>query len=724
MEGGDHGIRVNTTLSVGSFILQNNATGIVRATGPGGSIDLSAVAAASVLTIDNAAGGLIAAADATAILAGKGLLLTNSGSIVGGSAANSAGVDIGAYDDVIVTNLAGGLIEGTGAGITATAKVDVTNAGAITASGGNGIEVASAALVMSFITNGENATIAGNATGLLDGDGIQVTGLVDLDNSGNIEAGIASSNGFADAVQAAGGVIANRAGAVIDGAERGIAIEDGAGGAAAAAVSIENWGTIQARLDQAIVIIGNQVDNLSNYGSIIGDVELGDGNDNVNLYTGSSIDGALKGGDGTLDVVNLLMENGSGDPPPSGTIANVSGFELLAVAGGSWAVLDTQVYGDGVEIVAGAELVLGNGGTGGALGGKIVNYGSFAVNRSDVFTLDNLVDGGGTFEQRGTGTTVIATANTFTGQTLITDGTLRLSAVGAVGSGDIGFDMVGGETLVIDDAAMTSNAFSNDVYGLGFGDAVDFTGLAFVAGTRVNYDSTTGAVKVIGKDATYSFTLLLPESADLVAVSDGAGGTKVMLRDVGATVRGTGKADAISGQATVLGEVLPTDADDKINGRNGDDRIDGLAGNDTVIGGNGDDVLAGSKGDDWLYGRAGSNKLIGGKGMDAFVFDVKLGAGNAGKGSADAFSFAKIKDFAIGEDQILLDTKVFKALDKGALPDDAFAIGKKAKADGVHILYQNGNIRYDADGKGGKDAVLFAKVGKDLAIDADDFLVI
>jgi Ca2+-binding RTX toxin-like protein len=197
-----------------------------------------------------------------------------------------------------------------------------------------------------------------------------------------------------------------------------------------------------------------------------------------------------------------------------------------------------------------------------------------------------------------------------------------------------------------------------------------------------------------------------------------------MLRDVGVEIRGTGKADLIDGQHTVLGKSLPTDADDKINGRNGDDRLDGLDGNDTVIGGNGNDVVAGGGGDDWLYGRAGSNKLIGNAGMDAFVFDAKLGAGNAGKTSGDAFSFAKIKDFAIGEDQVLLDTKVFKALDKGALPGDAFAIGKKAKAEGVHIFYKNGAIRYDADGKGGKDAVLFAKVDRDLAIDAGDFLVI
>ena len=78
----------------------------------------------------------------------------------------------------------------------------------------------------------------------------------------------------------------------------------------------------------------------------------------------------------------------------------------------------------------------------------------------------------------------------------------------------------------------------------------------------------------------------------------------------------------------------------------------------------------------------------------------------------------------IGEDQILLDSLIFKALEQGALSPDAFAIGKKAKSADIHILFKNGEIRYDKDGEGGKAAILFAKVDPSLAIDADDFLMI
>ena len=202
--------------------------------------------------------------------------------------------------------------------------------------------------------------------------------------------------------------------------------------------------------NEAINLVGDWADTLTNLGEIIGGVMMGDGadtltnigvmsalngsaidmgagNDEVNLYTGSSLTGALNGGDGDLDTLNLLMEGGS--PFATGTIAQVSEFESSVVGQGSWTVLDTQVYGDGIEIVAGAELVLGTGGASGALGGEVVTYGNFAINRSDVFFLDNLIEGGGTLEQRGTGITVIAHANAFTGGALITDGALQLSAV-------------------------------------------------------------------------------------------------------------------------------------------------------------------------------------------------------------------------------------------------------------------------------------------------------
>ncbi|MBN9023000.1 MAG: hypothetical protein J0H08_13080, partial [Rhizobiales bacterium] len=761
----DDAVRIDDTLTDGQVFVDN--AGIISATGSGQAIDFNGVEAATSILIVNRADAQIHAANADAIRPGANATVNNYGYVQ--AEGGGDGIDFQDHGGGSVNNYAGALIEGGKHGITGEQAVTVYNAAGATIAGNNGsavnIDNAPGDANTVHVTN--HGTMEGRSaeTSDSDGDAIDTDGLLVLDNWGEVK-GLGHEGyhegdpNLSEGVAMGGGTINNNEGGLIYGYGRAIQVDDSANGGAFSATTIDNAGVIEGGGNgpegvdpgdilpltpvgnEAINLVGDWEDLITNSGTIIGGVmmgggadtltnrgamqaingsaiDLGDGNDQLNLYTGSSVKGTMVGGAGGIDTLTLLMDSGAEDG--TGTIAGVSGFELLAVAGGSWTILDAQAYSGGIGVAAGAELVLGNGGT---VLGTVTGAGSFVVDRSDVFELDALLAGAGTLVQRGSGTTVIASANTLTGQTLITDGTLHLSAFGAIGSGDVGFDMVGGETLMIDDVAMSGTAFANTVYGLGIGDAVDFTGLAFTAGTTVEYDSVSGLVTIAGRAETYTFELMFPYESALVAVSDGAGGTKIMLRDVGEQISGTAKDDVIHGQHTVLGQALPTAADDTVDGRKGNDRIDGLDGNDTLIGGKGDDTLAGSAGDDWLHGGRGANKLIGGAGYDAFVFDTKLGAGKAGKGADAGFSFARIKDFTVGEDQVLLDRKVFKALDAGALSSDAFAIGKKAKGADVHVLYKDGTLRYDADGKGGADAVVFAKLNHKPAIDADDFLVI
>lgn len=721
-------IRINNALSGGAIKVDN--FGSITTSGldsdSGQAIDFGAVTAATSIIITNRATGLIQSIDNDAIRPGTNAVVHNYGRIVAVSEDDpddsSDGVNFDENAGSTLNNYATGTVIGGRHGVTGEAVSTIVNYGEITGQRGSGINIDAdfpTGALLATITN--YGTISGTSEGDQDGDGVDIDDVVDLDNYGTINAFGTPDAGLSEAITVGGGTINNFAGGVIFSVGRGINVDNSDDGAAFAATQIYNEGTIQSA-GEAIRIIGSFADAVTNKGTIIGSVHMGTGNDQVNLYTGSTLQGALEGGDGELDFLNLLMDEDALES--TGTLSAVSGFEILAVGAGSWTITDTQVYGAGVEIVLGAELVLGQGFAAGELGGSIVNYGSFAINRGDTFTLLNAISGDGRLEQRGEGTTIIAQANTYAGGTLLTAGILELSAVGAAGTGAVTFDYDGGETLRLADAALTDNAFANTVMALGEDDAVDFGGLAFIGGTRVSYDDATGLVTVIGREETYTFTLQGAESTALAVVSDGNGGTSVILKEVGRDIQGTWKNDVVNGQKTVLGQPLPTDADDTIAGKRGDDKIAGLAGSDELKGDGGDDALFGSDGDDWLYGGTGANKLSGGAGFNAFVFDTKLGEGKAGKGTGETFSFAKIKGFTIGADQVLLDSKIFKALEPGALSPDAFAIGKKAKSDDVHILYQNGNIRYDEDGKGGKDAVLFAQVGKGLAIDAGDFLVI
>jgi Ca2+-binding RTX toxin-like protein len=122
------------------------------------------------------------------------------------------------------------------------------------------------------------------------------------------------------------------------------------------------------------------------------------------------------------------------------------------------------------------------------------------------------------------------------------------------------------------------------------------------------------------------------------------------------------------------------------------------------------------KGDDVLNGAGGDDTLKGGKGKDTFVFDTALGPNNVDK----------IKDFDPKDDTIHLSASIFAGLATGKLDADAFTIGSGASDANDRIIYdkKSGVLSFDADGTGGIAPVEFARLGKNLDLHADDFLVI
>jgi len=167
------------------------------------------------------------------------------------------------------------------------------------------------------------------------------------------------------------------------------------------------------------------------------------------------------------------------------------------------------------------------------------------------------------------------------------------------------------------------------------------------------------------------------------------------------------------------------DGHDSIRGRGGDDRLEGGAGDDVLRGGGGRDRLDGGAGDDSLFGGKGADILSagpgggtmrGGKGADVFLFEAEPGPG----------AFATIEDFGRGRDKIGLAAAAFDALTPGKLAASAFAIGAIASDALDRILYDPGSglLRYDPDGAGGADAVVFAGLAPGLSLSHRDFDVI
>lgn len=118
-----------------------------------------------------------------------------------------------------------------------------------------------------------------------------------------------------------------------------------------------------------------------------------------------------------------------------------------------------------------------------------------------------------------------------------------------------------------------------------------------------------------------------------------------------------------------------------------------------------------------FHSGGGSDVLKGGTGVDRFFFDSAIRPGEVDL----------ISDFTLKQDKIVLDHDIFTALTAGTSLNPAmFASGKVAQDANDHVLYDmaSQNLYYDADGKGGADAILIANIKAAGMLSASDFIVL
>lgn len=326
--------RINADLPNGVVTVDN--AGAIRAIGTGSAngqaLDFNALTSASVsTTIVNEATGVITAADADAIRPGVNATINNHGMIVGVSFNGSTGNDGIDFQDVgygNIHNFAGGLIEGARHGVTGKLPITVENDSGATIKGdlGSGINLDTASTTTTTIANA--GTITGHAAGTSDGDGIDVDGLVAIDNHGLIEATGTWNGGLSEAITVGGGTIINEADGTIHSVQRAITVDDSNLGNAFAPTAIINAGTIRGDDGAAIAITDTFADTLTNKGAIVGSVALGGGDDVINDYAGATFSAGIDGGAGS-DTLNLYG-------PGAGSVGNLTSVERVNLYGGDW----------------------------------------------------------------------------------------------------------------------------------------------------------------------------------------------------------------------------------------------------------------------------------------------------------------------------------------------------------------------------------------------------
>lgn len=169
-----------------------------------------------------------------------------------------------------------------------------------------------------------------------------------------------------------------------------------------------------------------------------------------------------------------------------------TGNSGLIKAGTGMLVLAADSSYAGLTVISAGTLQVGNGSFSGTLGaGTVTNNSKFVINRSNDYNLTNLIVGSGTLLKLGAGTLTLSAANTYSGATTVSNGTLAAGCDGAL-NGNSSLFLSGGTF----DAGSVSNALGALTLSAGSANA-----LTVNSGCRLSFTGLngTGTLVVAGK---------------------------------------------------------------------------------------------------------------------------------------------------------------------------------------------------------------------------------
>ena len=217
----------------------------------------------------------------------------------------------------------------------------------------------------------------------------------------------------------------------------------------------------------------------------------------------------------------------------------------------------TNTYTGGTTISAGT-LELGNGGTIGSIVGNVANSGTLAFNRSDATVFDGVISGTGGADQRGTGTTTLTGANSYTGGTIISAGTLALGNGGTTGA--IAGDVTNNATLAFNrsDATVFDGVVSGtgSVEQRGTGTTTLSGANTYSGGTSVLNGTLAGNAASFGSGAIANNAALLVDQASDGALNNVLSGAGQMTKTGAGALTLGGNSAAFAGTTQVTAGTL------------------------------------------------------------------------------------------------------------------------------------------------------------------------
>jgi autotransporter-associated beta strand protein len=271
------------------------------------------------------------------------------------------------------------------------------------------------------------------------------------------------------------------------------------------------------------------------------------------IDTGTTLQLGNGGGTGNLGITSDVQDNGTlvfNRNNASTISAPITGTGSLQVTAGTLSLGANNSYMGTTTIAVGATLQVGSGGTTGSVGtGAFTNNGTLAFNRSDNITAPAL-SGSGALQQNGSGTLLLTGANSYSGATTVSNGTLAGLHPNAFGNTPA--ITISGATAVLSFRSDTTATFARPVDSTPYNVSATSTAAtvdvneATIAGSgaktitigNIDASASTGA-------ATYTLTLT------------GANNTALTAGDIVGATPGSGNAtnniinNNVSGTTTI-----------------------------------------------------------------------------------------------------------------------------------------------------------------------------
>ena len=168
---------------------------------------------------------------------------------------------------------------------------------------------------------------------------------------------------------------------------------------------------------------------------------------------------------GPVSNSNTITFSGANSTTVSGAISGAGAITQNGT--GTLTLSATNTYAGDTTISAGSLQITGSGslGTGASYSGNISNSGSFTLNTATDQTLTGILSGNGALVKSNTNTVILSGANTFTGNTTINAGTLRVNGTGTLGSATYAGTIANNGTLFFNTS--TNQILSGAISGSG-----------------------------------------------------------------------------------------------------------------------------------------------------------------------------------------------------------------------------------------------------------------